>query len=511
MKIGDIFATLGLKNDAFIKGVDQAEKKAQGMKASFAKIGSALSGFFVAAGIAVAGALAKAALDTDKFGDRFKRMTSGLKSTWDTFTNSLMNWDWEGFWDRVRGANKAGRELYDVEDSLYEASKALELRRSQLEKENEELRIAANDQTKTLAERNAAAQKYIDNLRPIYAEEERLARQHRVALENNLLATKGVGVAQTDENRGKLETFLLNGAQIPLGQEWDAAYIGIAKGFATMSQAAKDKLYDVIQASNEAAGALERDNRRMFSSLNSTAAQITGTIQDVGEESIWDHSIVELLRADMLVDEVEMALNPVKDIIADAFTAPDASLAGWDAYQNALEDKAENMTAYLEDFTERVKELSEEFGKAVATGFSDAVGELTDALFGLQEMDGGQVVAALLTPLADMVTQMGELIMAAGVAELGLLDALMHPTPATAGIAIAAGAALIAVGQLAKSGLAALAQGGGAAGATSTYSGGSSSAGNGTIATELTVNVKGTIKGSDIVLSGQRTLNQWSR
>ena len=164
MKIGDIFATLGLKNDAFIKGVDQAEKKAQGMKASFAKIGSALSGFFVAAGIAVAGALAKAALDTDKFGDRFKRMTSGLKSTWDTFTNSLMNWDWEGFWDRVRGANKAGRELYDVEDNLYEASKALQLRRSQLEKENEELRIAANDQTKTFAERNAAAQKYIDNL-----------------------------------------------------------------------------------------------------------------------------------------------------------------------------------------------------------------------------------------------------------------------------------------------------------------------------------------------------------
>ena len=513
-KLGDIWVRLGLRSDDFTKGLDDAVKKTSSLEKAFSKIKVIGSAAMAAIAVATVTAFTKMAIETDKFGDKFKRMTSGLKSGWDNFISSLMSWDWEDFRNRALGANKAGRELYDVEDNLYEASKALEIRRSQLEKENEELRIAANDQTKTLKERNEAAQKYIDNLRPIYAEEEQLAKQHRRAVENNLFATRHI--EQNDENRGRLETFLLNGGKIPLGQEWNKDYMAIAEGFSKLDKAAKDKLYDVIITSNNAAGALERDNRRMFSSLNSTASQISSSIKDIasGEEvgTIWDHSIVELLRSDMLVDEVEMALNPVKDIIADSLKAPDAaSLAGWDDYQEALEEKGERMVRYLEDFSERVQEINEEFGRAVATGFSDAVGELTDALFHLQETDGGQVVAALLSPLADMATQMGELIMAAGIAEKGLFDSLLHPTPAGATMAIAAGAALIAVGQLAKSGLAALAQGGGAAGATSTYSGGSSSAGNGTIATELTVNVKGTIRGSDIVLSGQRTLNQWSR
>ena len=69
----------------------------------------------------------------------------------------------------------------------------------------------------------------------------------------------------------------------------------------------------------------------------------------------------------------------------------------------------------------------------------------------------------------------------------------------------------MAIGAAAKSGLQALASNGAHNTSASTYSGSTGRAGAQTIETELTVNVKGTIRGSDIVLSGQRTVNSWGR
>ena len=77
--------------------------------------------------------------------------------------------------------------------------------------------------------------------------------------------------------------------------------------------------------------------------------------------------------------------------------------------------------------------------------------------------------------------------------------------------AMAAGAALIAIGTAAKSGLSALAQNGATSttATTSGYSGGGSWQND--IKTEMTIYVTGKITGNDIELSGQRTVNDWSR
>ena len=77
--------------------------------------------------------------------------------------------------------------------------------------------------------------------------------------------------------------------------------------------------------------------------------------------------------------------------------------------------------------------------------------------------------------------------------------------------AIAAGTALIAIGAAAKSGLQALAQRGAGSTATTTYGGGSAASQVQTIQTEMTVYVEGRVSGSDILLSGKKTQNNWSR
>jgi hypothetical protein len=101
--------------------------------------------------------------------------------------------------------------------------------------------------------------------------------------------------------------------------------------------------------------------------------------------------------------------------------------------------------------------------------------------------------------------QMGSMIMAEGIAMDAFKKSFKNPYAA-----IAAGAALIAVGSAVSSGLQALT-------ANPTGGGTTASAGSSTMNTPqnyestLTVEVKGKISGNDIVLSGKKTTNSNNR
>lgn len=209
--------------------------------------------------------------------------------------------------------------------------------------------------------------------------------------------------------------------------------------------------------------------------------------------------------ASLIADAVEPGLDDISDAVEDFEPVEIEPLEISD------ETGVEEWIAELERLTEIAEDRAKRFKEAVVSGFSDGVQELTDQLFGLSEVNGGAIFAALLGPLADMAIKEGELVMMQGIAIEAIksaLDSLNGPA------AIAAGAALIAVGAAVKSGLSSLANTGGrTAGstATGTYSGGSSAAQVQEISSELTVYVKGEISGDAIVLSGERTINEWSR
>lgn len=160
------------------------------------------------------------------------------------------------------------------------------------------------------------------------------------------------------------------------------------------------------------------------------------------------------------------------------------------------------------DEMERAKEVAEEFGESVSSGFSDAFQTMIDQFAGLEEINPGQVVQALLTPLADMAIREGELLIAAGVGVEAIKESLTKLSGVTA---ILAGTALVALGAAAKSGLAALGRSGASSTTTSYSSADSSAAQTQTIETEMTVYVTGRLSGSDILLSGKKTQNNWDR
>ncbi len=146
-------------------------------------------------------------------------------------------------------------------------------------------------------------------------------------------------------------------------------------------------------------------------------------------------------------------------------------------------------------------------GQALAESMSDGIQTLTDALTGLEDIDASTLVSALLKPFADMAKQMGEFMIADGMAIIAAKDAVANPYTA-----IAAGAALVALGAAMTSGLNAIASSAGSTGSASSSAAGSSGAGTDTnISTEMTIYVKGKISGKDILISGDNARNYYRR
>lgn len=200
---------------------------------------------------------------------------------------------------------------------------------------------------------------------------------------------------------------------------------------------------------------------------------------------------------------IEKGLDEIKAPLVD-FEPVELELI--DVDESVLEEFVDKIDAEVK----RAQDVAKEFGNAVAGGFADACQELMDQLMGLREFNPGSVVKALLEPLADMAVKAGTIIVAEGIATKAANSAL-KTFGETGWGAVAAGAALIAAGTAAKAGLAALASGGSATTSASTYSGASGGVNTQNVETEMTIYVEGRISGSDIVISGQKTVNAWNR
>jgi hypothetical protein len=139
---------------------------------------------------------------------------------------------------------------------------------------------------------------------------------------------------------------------------------------------------------------------------------------------------------------------------------------------------------------------------------SNGLQAITDMMAGIEGANAGAVLGALMQPFADTAIQLGEMLIAQGLG----VEAFKKSLESLNGVAaIAAGAALVALGSAMRSGISALSKGGGAA-STASYSGGGSSYGNvQNYQSEMTIYVEGKIRGSDIVLAGNKTIKNWNR
>ena len=250
-----------------------------------------------------------------------------------------------------------------------------------------------------------------------------------------------------------------------------------------------------------------------------TAARILKRAQDSAKNEIQlyyekyqeEKALLEKYNIDTtaLTQEYFRNINGIIEKGLDEIKAP---LVDFEPVELELVDVDESvLEEFVEDFDrqlERAIEITKEFQDAVIGGFSAGCQEMMDQLMGLQDINPGAIVKALLDPLAELAIKQGEILIAQGLGVEACKKAL---TSLNGYAAIAAGAALVAIGAAAKAGLSALASGGSTTTSTSGYTGGSSYAGDQNIQTEMTIYVEGRLSGSDIVLSGQKTVNSWNR
>jgi hypothetical protein len=145
---------------------------------------------------------------------------------------------------------------------------------------------------------------------------------------------------------------------------------------------------------------------------------------------------------------------------------------------------------------------------SIVASMSNGLQALMDVAAGVEGADMKNVLAAFIAPLGDTMKQMGAMIMAEGVAMEAFKKSFKNPYAA-----IAAGAALMAIGSVVSAGLQRLTANPMGGGSGASY-GGAGSYGSSELANyenTLTIEVTGKISGSDIVISGNKTNNKWNR
>lgn len=178
------------------------------------------------------------------------------------------------------------------------------------------------------------------------------------------------------------------------------------------------------------------------------------------------------------------------------------------SYDPAL---AANIKKDVESAKENLKELEQaanSIHQTITTAMSDALISLAEGIGSMGGID--------MSPLADVIIQVGKMAIRTGVAILGIKKALESLNPF---VAIAAGTALVALGTAAKKSLSNIGSeiGGGYSPNTSfsgggSYSGALSQYGYASYrAQSVDVNVTGRISGQDIVLASDKYLKNKSR
>lgn len=544
-KIGDLWVKLGLKSDDYKKGIDNAKKETEGFKGSLGKMKAGALAVWAAIGAAVTKFATDLVNSTNRMGDAWAIFTSQSKAAWDTFLSAVSSWDFNDFFGRMREATAAAAEYAQALDSEFEANNSVRLQRAAMAQELAALRVLMQDQTKSYDERVKAAEDYLAKVSPIYDQILAQAKRMEDAHLGKWLAGSGLG--DSEQVREDLRKFLVEigkpenaGMMSQLAEldKWTSAAAGIKNkssveysvlsaerdrvregleeafsGYTTdlldmfrvYTNMRGDKdtapLVDAMVAAGEAAAAKDTETRRIQSLMSGLVKQQTEEAIAAATQAAANSPEALLKEAiDSIIYNIDKDLEALEDIEIEL---PEIDTTALDEGEAKLQEFVENWRREQEE----IAALNQMLNDTIVMSLSGGMQALTDMMFGLENADASQLLAALMQPFADTAVQLGEMLLAQGIAVEAFEKSL---SSLQGGPAIAAGLALIAIGSAMRSGIQALAGGGrGSASTASVGDAGSSAATS--YMTELTIYVEGRLDGGDIVLSGKKTTDAWGR
>lgn len=548
-KVGDLIVRLKLQYEDYKKGLKDASAKTNGFGGTLGKMKGIALGVWAAIGTAVLKVAADVVKSTNQMQDKWEMFTNKAKAAWSGFIKTLANGDWKNFTKNIKTAAMVSQYYTEAMQATTEVTNSIAIQKAQMAEELAALEITGRDATKSLKERAEAVQQYINKVKPIYDQE--IKRLDDLRKANMAVAGAGVwSIAEmsTPDMMAAVEKFLVEYGKDTkyntLGNKTIAEAIGeylegdknvsgmsesewnewnelgkkinslskqlfpkvdtqfllkIAKNYETnLDDKQVQELVNSIVNYNAAIGAKDSDLKKFYTLLNSLKEQMNKEANKQKENPLEEFNT-----------KIEKELKDFKIIDpASLFTAPDIFDDDW------VERNVDNLDAVIDPLVEKTQEIQslvEQMNDAINNGITQSISSgiqaISDALFKLEGADSSSILQAFMQPIASTMIQLGEMLVAEGVA----IEAFKTSLSSLNGYqAIAAGIALITLGAALSSGIRSLGTGA-TTRSTSTESAGSSSSDYSTYQQEIIIHVVGEIQGDKIVISGQKALNKWSR
>jgi hypothetical protein len=499
-KISDIWVRLGLKKDGFDKGMDDAAKKADKTGGKMSKMLNAAKAGWAAVGAAVIAFGHEMINATNKVGDAWNHTMAGIKGGWQSVLADISNYkpdfssfrnffknEWKWIKDTFGSAKEAGeaaREMSKAFDAEFELENSLKIQRAKISGELADLQVEMRNTALSPQERKAATERYRALLEPLYKAE--------IATRKNMLdeAVKawlaGTGVRASTQ---QVSDFFANYGINPTAAA--AANPELARVYETLrGDADTQPLIDALIRAGQAAGAYAGETRKVQSALNTATAALESATEILEEASS---------------ERQDISIPALAGIQGKAVSmTPDLISREWldENRERGLEALA-MQTEWNEIMAEGAMALEDTIVQSMGNGLQ----AITDMMMGIQGVDASSALAALMAPFGNFAKQMGAMIVSYGLSMDAFKNAFAVP-----GVAIAAGAGLMAIGAAISSGAQRLSQGSLSGGTSAAYTGGSPR--NTDISnyeSTLNIEVMGRISGSDIVISGSKTNDKWNR
>ena len=508
-KLGDLWVRLGLKSDDYKKGMKEAKNETSSFSQGLGKMKAGAVAVWAAVGTAVA----KFAKDfigaTNRINDAWSKTMASVKAQYHTLLAELSNTSIDtsgsgsklGNWfkneiawyKRVFGnakeAGDAAKEMTQAFDAEFELVNSVRLQKELMKEELNELYVAMRDTTLSPADRKAAAERYREMLQPLADAE---IRVYSNMLSEASKAWQSGNNLSRQYSVDEMREFFANYGTNP--EAMKAKYGELASVYENRKGDKQNQIiFDILTKLAAAEGQMSEVTKMLSRSelaINKALAEL-------------DSALYNTLAEDLAggIEEVYDAVDDLEDV---EIVMPEIDLSALDKAEQQVEEFVEKWRKEQEE----IESLNKGLEDSIVSSLSGGMEAFTDMLFGLEGADAKNILAALMSPFADTATQLGQMLIAQGIAVEAFKKSLESLQGTTA---IVAGTALLAIGAAMRSGIRSLA--GGGAGSGTSYGGGSyGSTGDAlNYDSTLTIYVEGKISGSDILISGQKTQNKWNR
>lgn len=554
-KIGDLWVKLKLKSDEYKKGLDEAQGKTRSFSDKIKSLSVTAKAIWGAIGISAAKLAGDFIKSSQTIGDAWDKTMTRITTKWQAVvaelnrslagsgTESLGQQLARGFmgpiWGTLFGPNSkraglAGKALSEAKDAMTEIEYAFRLTMAQTGPKLYELYLKMMNAALSASDREAAAKAYRQEIEDIYAPRVKGIKDVMDKTAQQYLAIGGISPDKYSTDK-VLELIKMMGSD-PAKVERE--YSDFFAGYQNISDDISGNLVNTMEAyynaTNEMNDLLKRADRTAQSmgktglddiikklgaakdGMADFRAQVAEEAEVMAADEEFQNMSDPLEEFERTHDEVLSNMTEKQRTFAELAqeSYEKAAKATWEYQQSqeaALEQAQKDAQAAADkqaDEAAKVAELNHALTASITESLSDGTQAFTDMLFGLEGADASSILSALMQPFANTAKQLGEMLVAQGVAVEVFKKSLDNLQGAPA---IAAGMALIAISSAISSGIKSLGASAGSS-ASSSAAAGSSGAGTDTnISTEMTIYVKGKISGKDILISGDNARSYYGR